>query len=117
LSYHVPGTKGEFINNINEEEKIMYSKAYWITCDDGKGDALMEQYDTIVAPAVKASDNHVGHHMIKSGPEKWLLISNYHDESAADAAVSMVQELVKPMIEQNGMNLELITEGEVTYSF
>jgi len=95
----------------------MYSKAYWVTCDEGKGDALMAQYDAIVVPAIKASDNHVGHHMISSGPEKWLLISNYHDKSAADAAVSMVQELVKPMIEQNGMTLEQITEGDVIYAY
>ena len=95
----------------------MYSKAYWITCDEGKGDALMKQYTASVAPAVKSSDKHVGHHMINSGSEKWLLISNYHDKSSADAAVPMVQELVKPMIEQNGLNLELITEGEVTHSF
>ena len=103
--------------NANKEENIMYSKAYWITCSEGQGDALMEQYNATVAPAVKGSDHHVGHHMIESGPEKWLLISNYHDKSAAESAVSMVQELVKPMIEQNGMNLELITEGEVIHSF
>ena len=95
----------------------MYSKAYWITCDEGKAEALMNQYDTSVAPAIKASDKHVGHHMIQSGPDKWLLVSNYHDKSAADSAASMVQDLVKPMIEQNGMTLELITEGVVTHSY
>lgn len=95
----------------------MYSKAYWITCDEGKSTALMEQYNTSVAPAIKASDKHVGHHMIESGPEKWLLISNYHDKAAADSSVSMVQELVKPMIEQNGMGLEIITEGDVVQSY
>jgi hypothetical protein len=102
---------------ITKEENIMYSKAYWITCDEGKGDALMEQYNNIVVPAIKASDKHVGHHMIKSGSGKWLLMSNYTDKSAADSAVSMVQELIKPMIEQNGMTLELITEGEVTHTY
>jgi sarcosine oxidase gamma subunit len=100
-----------------KEENFMYSKAYWITCDEGKADALMEQYNTTVDPAVKASDKHVGHHMIESGPEKWLLISNYTDKSAADSAASMVQELVKPMIEQNGMTLEIITAGEATHSY
>jgi len=95
----------------------MYSKAYWITCDEGKADALMEQYNTTVYPAIKARDKHVGPHMIESGPEKWLLISNYTDKSAADSAVPMVQELVKPMIEQNGMTLEIITEGEVSHSY
>ena len=95
----------------------MYSKSYWVTCDDGKADALMERYNTIVKPAIKGSDKHVGHHMIESGPNKWLLISNYTDKTAADSAVPMVQELVKPMIEQNGMSLEVITEGEVIHSY
>ena len=95
----------------------MYSKTYWVSCDEGKGGALLEQYAAIVVPAIEASDRHAGHHMIESGSEKWLLISNYHDKLAADAAVTMVQELIKPMIEKNGMTLEPITEGEVIHSY
>ena len=34
----------------------------------------------------------------------------------AEATVPMVQELVKPMMEQFGMTLEVITKGEVMRS-
>ena len=95
----------------------MYSKAYWIGCNEGQADAMMAHYDEVIVPAIKASDKHVGHHMLEAGDNRWLLISNYHSKDAADAAVPMVQELIKPMIESHGMTLEPITEGEVTHSY
>jgi len=95
----------------------MYSKVYWIGCDPAHADNLLEHYDAAAVPAVKSSDHHVGHHMVEAGSGKWLLVSNYQDKSAAEASVSMVQELIRPMIEQFGMTLEVITEGEVTRSF
>ena len=55
----------------------------------------------------------VGH----CGSGKWLLVSNYHDKAGAEAALPLVQELVKPMVEQFGMTLEVITEGKVARSF
>ena len=69
----------------------MYSKSYWISCDEGKSDALMEQYNTLVVPAIKASENHVGHHMFEAGPNKWLLVSNYHNKAAAEKSLPMVR--------------------------
>ncbi len=95
----------------------MYSKTYWITCNPGKADELLAWYENDVIPAVKASEHHIGHHMIQSGSDKWLLVSNYVDQNAAESAVPMVQELVKPMIERCGMTLEPITEGDVIHSY
>ncbi len=95
----------------------MYSKVYWIGCNPGHAEAMMAHYDETIVPAIKASDKHVGHHMLQAGENKWLLVSNYNDAAAAEAAVGMVQELVKPMMESFGMTLEVITEGEVTHSY
>ena len=95
----------------------MYSKVYWIGCDPAQADNLMEHYNSVVIPAVKSSEYHVGHHMIEAGSGKWLLVSNYHDKAASEAAVPLVQELVKPMVEQFGVTLEVITQGDVTLSF
>jgi hypothetical protein len=99
----------------------MYSKVYWIGCDPDKAPNLMEHYDSVLTPAIQSSEYHVGeyhvgHHMVEAGSGKWLLVSNYHDKAGADAAVPMVQELVKPMVEQYGMTLEVITEGKVARS-
>lgn len=95
----------------------MYSKVYWITCDPTHTDSLMAHYDSVITPAIKASEKHVGHHMIQTSDAKWLLISNYTSKDAAEAAAPMVQELVKPMIEQFGMALDTLTEGEVARSY
>ena len=95
----------------------MYSKVYWIGCNPGKAEAMMAHYDDVIVPAVKASEHHVGHHMLGAGENKWLLVSNYVSQQAAEAAVPMVQALVKPMAEEHGMTLEVITEGEVTHSY
>jgi hypothetical protein len=94
----------------------MYSKVYWIGCDPAQADNLMKHYDSVVIPAIKSSENHAGHHLIETGSGKWLLVSNYHDKAASEAAVPLVQELVKSMTEQFGMTLEVITQGEVTFS-
>ena len=91
----------------------MYSKVYWITCEPGRRDGLLADYDASVVPAINASDKHVGHHMVEVDDHKWLLVSNYVSGEAAEAAVPMVQELVKPMIEAHGMTLEVIGQGEV----
>ena len=66
-----------------------------------------------MAPAVRASEHHVGHHMVESEPEKWLLVSTDKNAAAAEEAAPMVQELVTPMIEQFGMTLEVLTAGDV----
>jgi phage terminase large subunit-like protein len=95
---------------------VKYSKVYWIGCDPDKAPNLMEHYDSVLTPAIQSSEYHVGHHMVEAGSGKWLLVSNYHDKAGADAAVPMVQELVKPMVEQYGMTLEVITEGKVARS-
>ena len=95
----------------------MYSKVYWITCNPGQSEALLAHYDSAITPAIQESEKHVGHHMIQTDDAKWLLVSNYVSKDAAESAVSMVQELVKPMIEQYGMSLEVITEGEVSRSY
>lgn len=95
----------------------MYSKVYWITCTPGHSEAMLEHYDSVVVPAIKASEKHIGHHMVQIEDSKWLLVSNYVSQEAAEAAIPMVQELVKPMIENQGMTLEVITEGEAIRSY
>ena len=95
----------------------MYSKVYWISCDPANTDNLLSHYDAVVTAGVKSSEHHVGHHMVEASNGKWLLVSNYHDKAGAEAAASLVRELVTPMIEQFGMTLEVITEGEVARSF
>ncbi len=94
----------------------MYSKVYWVSCDPDKSATMMEHYDSVMTPAIKSSEHHVGHQMIEIEAGKHCLISNYHSKAAADAAVPGIQELVKPMVEQFGMTLEPITEGEVVRS-
>ena len=94
----------------------MYSKVYWISCDPDKTEKLLAHYDSVLTPAIKNSEHHAGHHMIETGDGKWLLISNYHNAAGAEAAVPLVQELVKPMIEQYGMTLDVLTQGEVARS-
>ncbi len=78
---------------------------------------MLAHYDAHLVPAIDASEYHVGHHMVQTGADEWLLVSNYVDEAAAAAAVPMVQDLVKPMIEQFGMVLEAVTAGAVVRSF
>ncbi len=95
----------------------MYSKVYWITCSPGQNEALLDHYDSTVVPAIKASEKHIGHHMVEVGESKWLLVSNYVSREDAEAAVPMVQELVKPMIDNYGMTLEVLTEGEAIRSY
>ena len=94
----------------------MYSKVYWIGCDPAQTNNLLEHYDTVLTPAIKSSEYHAGHHMVEAGSGRWILVSNYHDKAGAEAAVPMVQELVKPMVQQFGMTLEVIAEGEVARS-
>lgn len=94
----------------------MYSKVYWVGCDPTQADNLMEHYDSVMTPAIKSSKHHLGHHMVEAGRGKWLLVSNYHDKAGADAAIPLVQELVKPMVELFGMTLDPITQGEVARS-
>ena len=65
----------------------MYSKVYWITCDEGQGDALLAYYDSVVTQAIRDSDYHVGHHMIQvEEGRRWLLVSNYTSGDAAERA-------------------------------
>jgi glutamine synthetase len=68
-------------------------------------DVLGERFILAYA-AVKESEHHIGHHMVESEPAKWLLVSNYHSKEAANAAVPMVQELIRPMVENHGMTLK-----------
>ena len=91
----------------------MYAKIYWVSCKSGKGEALLAYYDEEIAPAIQSSAYHIGHHMVEVGTDKWLLVSNYTSKTAADAAVTMVRKLVNPMTEKYGMELGVITEGEV----
>ena len=94
----------------------MYAKIYMLSCDPARADAMMAYYDSVITPAVQESEHHVGHHMVESDNGKWLLVSNYHSKAAAEAALPMVQELVKPMMEQFGVTLEVLAEGEVARS-
>ncbi|MDH3693912.1 MAG: hypothetical protein OER96_05010 [Gammaproteobacteria bacterium] len=94
----------------------MYAKVYLLACASDKVDALMAHYDSVITPAIRASVYHVGHQMIQMDDDKWVLVSNYKSKEAAEAATSMVQELVNPMIDKFGMSLDLYTEGDVVRS-
>lgn len=94
----------------------MYAKVYLLACDRDKVDALMAHYDSVITPAIRASEYHVGHQMIQMDEDKWVLVSNYKSKEAAEAAAPMVQELVNPMIDEFGISLDLYTDGEVVRS-
>jgi len=94
----------------------MYAKVYQLACNPDNATKMLEHYDSVMTPAIQSSEFHVGHQMVATGADKWLLVSTYHDKAAADGAVSLVQELVKPMVEQFGLTLDVIAEGEVTRS-
>ena len=91
----------------------MYSKVYNVSCSPGQADALMAHYDQNVTPAIQASEHHVGHLMIETGENQWILVSNYASADAAEAASGMVRDLVASMGEQFGMSLDVIGEGDV----
>lgn len=91
----------------------MYSKVYSITCAEGQQDALMSHYDGVVAPAVRESPHHVGHHMVEVGSNEWILVSDYTSAEAAEAASEMVRGLVSDMSDKFGMSLSVIGQGEV----
>lgn len=91
----------------------MYSRVYWVACDPGQGDELLAYYDREIAPAIKASNYHIGHHVVGVEAEKWLLVSNYTSKAAADAAAAIVKTRVEPMTKKYGMELGVVTEGEV----
>jgi hypothetical protein len=90
----------------------MYTKVYRITSDAEHRDGLLDYYDTVITPAIEASDRHVGHVMVDVGDGAFILSSHYTSADAASAAVPMVQELVGPMRERFGMTLDVIGEGE-----
>lgn len=90
----------------------MYSKVYNISCDPSQADALMAHYDESVTPAIRDSAHHVGHLMVETGENQWILVSNYHSADAAEAAGDMVGRLVSDMGERFGMKLDIIGEGE-----
>ncbi|MBT8488466.1 MAG: hypothetical protein HKN72_09365 [Gemmatimonadetes bacterium] len=63
---------------------------------------------------MRTSEHHVGHQMVETGAEQWILISNYTSSAAADAARGMVRELVAGMSENFGMKLDVLGQGEVS---
>ncbi len=92
----------------------MYSKVYWITCDEGQSDALLAHYDAVVTPAIRESAHHVGHLMIQVESDRWILVANYTSGEAAAEAGALVRDLVADMSEKFGVNLDIIGEGNVT---
>ena len=90
----------------------MYSKVYRITCGEGQDEALMSHYDAVITPAIRESEYHVGHQMVEIDTGKWILVSNYRSAQAAEDAASLVRELVGPMAERFGMQLDVLAEGE-----
>ena len=91
----------------------MYSKVYSITCDEGQGDAMMSHYDAVVAPAIRESPHHVGHHMVEVGDDAWILVANYTSAAASEEASGLVGELVGEMSAKFGMELDVIGQGDV----
>lgn len=94
----------------------MYSKVYWLTCDPTKTQAFFNHYDLVISPAVRSAGNHehIAHQFIEAGVGKWLLIANYSSKVAAESYASTVQELIKPLVVDCGVNLEVMTTGDVT---
>ncbi len=94
----------------------MYAKVYRLACNPDNASKMLEHYGSVMTPAIQSSEFHAGHQMVETGPDKWLLVSTCHDRVAAEAAVPLVQELVKLMVEQFGLTLDVIAEGEVARS-
>ena len=91
----------------------MYSKVYSVTCSEGQADAMMQHYDAVVTPAIRASEAHIGHHMVEIGKDEWILVANYVSHEAADQAAGMVRDLVADLNDRFGMQLTVMGEGEV----
>lgn len=92
----------------------MYSKVYSITWPVEHTAALEAHYDSVIADAIRGSENHVGHQVISAGPTQWLLISNYTSQQGAEAAAPMVRDLIAPMVDNFGMSIDVIGEGDTT---
>lgn len=90
----------------------MYTKVYSIRSDPEKRDQLLAHYDSVIIPAIRGSDHHVGHHMVEVSKGSFLLASSYRSAEAAEAAGPMVRELVAPMSDLFDMTLDVIGEGE-----
>ena len=94
----------------------MYSKVYWLTCLNDQSDQLIEHYDAVVTPAIRASEKHVGQQLIEIASNRWILVSQYVSSDAASIAEPLVNKLIAPMVEKFGMQLEVIGEGDATRS-
>lgn len=90
----------------------MYTKIYSIHSDPQKRDQMLAHYDSVIAPAIRDSDHHVGHHMVEVAEGNYLLASVYRSAEAAEAAAPMVRDLVAPMSDLFDMTLDVIGEGE-----
>ena len=91
----------------------MYSIVYSVTCNEGEADAMISHYDATVAPAIRESEEHVGHLLIEVGDDEWILLANYVSHEAANAALRMVGDLVADLNDRFGTQLTVMGEGEV----
>ena len=97
------------------DETGTYSKVYWVKVDPAKADATWEYFDSVVVPWAKASEHHAAftYQVIASEPGQWILVANYQNKEAAEAAAPSVGKIVGPMVEKFGMKLETITAGDI----
>lgn len=94
----------------------MYSKVYWITCLKEQSDELIKHYDAVVTPAIQSSEKHIGQQLIEISSNRWILVSQYVSCDAAKVAEPLVNKLIAPMVENFGMQIEVIGEGDATRS-
>jgi len=92
----------------------MYSRVYSISWPAEHTEALLAHYDSVIADAIRGSKHHIGHQVVSAGPTQWLLISNYTSRQGAEAAAPMVRDLISHMVENFGMSIEVIGEGDTT---
>ena len=91
----------------------MYSKIHWITCDPNQSRSFIDYYDSTITPMIKNCAYHKGHQLIELRAGEWVLISNYHTSSGADASATMIDGLIENIGKRfNESDLEYITQGE-----
>ena len=96
----------------------MYTKIHWITCNPKQSASFIEHYDSTIVPMIKNCAYHKGHQLIKLRDGEWVLISNYHTRSGANASATMIETLFDKIGDKfHESELEYITQGEVIRYF
>ena len=94
----------------------MYSKVFWMTCQADQTENVMTHYDSVVTPAIRASEKHVGQQLISITENRWLLVSHFVSSDAAVIAEPLVNELIEGLVKKFSIQLELVGEGNAARS-